>query len=179
MEQEPATVTWVLLTLSALVAIAVSVVRRVPRGHRLVATRRGVVSRVAGPGVFVRVPGADRLLVEPAGPEDLPLVARATTRDGTDVRLLATARVHVAAPEPDLPYVDPRVAGGRAVEDVLAAWVRSHPVAELPDALRRRWPQLVAAAAEAARPHGLEVLDMETDELEALLLTPSADHGPD
>ena len=66
MEEEPGSVVWVLLTLSTVAALALSSLRYVPPGHRIVATRRGIVSRVAGPGLFLRVPVADRVVLVPS-----------------------------------------------------------------------------------------------------------------
>ncbi len=177
MQQEQATVMWVLLALSAVAALALSSLRLVPPGHRLVATRRGIVSRVAGPGLFFRVPIADRVALVPTGPEELPLAVHATTRDGTDVRLLATAEVLIAAPERDRPYDDPRKAGGLAAEAVLAENVRAQEADGLPDALRRAWRDLVAEADRAGRAHGIEIIDIELDELDAVLTSPH-DRGP-
>lgn len=169
MESLPGTALWALLGVSALALLATSSLRWVPPGHLLVATRRGLVSRVAGPGVFVRVPVVDRVVVLPAGPEELPLVTHGTTRDGTRVRLLATAHVRVLAPAPDETYVDPCGPAARAAERVLAAAVRRHDVDELPDALQRSWDEVVAAAEHACRPLGVEVHDLDLEELDALL----------
>lgn len=177
MEPEQTTVAWVLLALAAVAALATSMLRVVPPGHRLVATRGGIVSRVAGPGLFFRVPMADRVALVPTGPEELPLAVHDTTRDGTDVRLLATAEVLFTAPDRDRPYGDPAGPGGRAAEGVLAEKVRAHEVADLPEELSRGWRELVAAANQAARPHGIEITGIELDELDAVL-TPHHAHGP-
>jgi len=177
-EEEPGSVVWVLLTLSAVAVLALSSLRCVPPGHRIVVTRRGVVSRVAGPGVVLRVPVADRVMLVPSGPEELPLAVHATTRDGTDVRLLATASVVMRTPDRDRPFVDPRAQGGLAIEAVLAGAVRGLGIVFLADALRHYWPDLEAEAGRVGLEHGLEVLGIELDELDALL-TPHHDRGPD
>jgi SPFH domain/Band 7 family protein len=177
-EEEPGSVVWILLTLSTVAVLALSSLRCVPPGHRIVATRRGIVSRVAGPGLFLRVPVADRVVLVPSGPEELPLVVHATTRDGTDVRLLATARVVVPSPDRDRPFVDPRAEGGQALEGVLAATVERNDIAALADALGHAWPDLVAEAERVGRELGLEVAGLGLDELDALL-TPHHGRGPD
>ncbi len=177
MEEESGAVLWVLLTLSAVAGLALSSLRCVPRGHRLVVTRRGIVSRVAGPGLLLRIPVADRVALQPTGPEELPLAVHATTRDGTDVRLLATAEVRLPPPQRDRPLADPRRAGGLALEGVLAGWVETQDVASLPGAVRRAWAELVVEAGRAGEACGVEVLGIELDELDAVL-TPF-DHGPD
>ncbi len=178
MEPEETTVLWILLALSAVAALALSSLRFVPPGHRLVATRRGIVSRVAGPGLFFRIPMADQVALVPTGPEELPLAVHDRTRDGTDVRLLATAEVRYAPPVRDRPYDDPTKAGGLAAEEVLAETIRAQEAEGLPDALRQSWPDLVAEADLAARVLGIEIIGIELDELDAVL-TPPHDRGPD
>jgi len=158
--------------------LAFSSLRWVPAGQRIVVTRRGIVSRVGGPGLFFRVPVAERVLLAPSGAEELFLGVHATTRDGTDVRLLVTAEVRLPPPDRGQPYVDPRGAGGLALEALLADAVRQHETASLPDALRRSWSELVAEADRVGRINGLEVIDLELDELDALL-TPHLGRGPD
>jgi len=175
---QSSTVVWAVLALSTAAVLALSMLRWVPPGYRIVATRRGIVSRVAGPGLFLRIPVADRVVVQPAGREDLPLVVHATSRDGTDVRLLVTAWVRRRSPEPATPYADPWTAGSRMAEQLLAEVIERTEVCDLGRVLEESWDSLVAAAAEACRPRGVDVLDLELAELDALL-TPHHGRGPD
>lgn len=177
-DEQTGSVVWVLLVLCTAAALALSVLRWVPPGHRIVATRRGVVSRVAGPGLFLRVPVADQVEVLSAGPEELPLAVRATSRDGTDVRLLATALVRRRSPEPAEPYADPWAAASQAAEQVLADLIERTDVCDLSGALDGSWKGLVSAADGATRPWGVEVHDLELVELDALL-THLTGRGPD
>jgi len=178
MESQSSTVVWAVLALSTAAVLALSMLRWVPPGHRIVATRRGVVSRVGGPGLFLRIPVADQVVVQPAGREDLPLVVHATSRDGTDVRLLVTAWVRRRSPEPATPYADPWADGSAAVEQLLAAEIERTDVCELNRVLEESWDSLVVAAEEVCWPRGVEVLDLELAELGALLTQPNG-RGPD
>ncbi len=178
METDSANVVWVLLALSTVAVLAMSAVRWVPQGHRLVATRRGVVTRVAGPGVFLRVPGADQVVLEQADPVELPLAVRATSRDGTDVRLLLMASVRRGPPAPALPYVDPWTAASPEAERVLGEVVERTDVCDLAEVLEASRESLLATIDGACRPRGVEVLDLDLVELDALLAHPAA-HGPD
>ena len=174
MESESSTVVWVILLLAVATVLAMSAIRWVPQGQRLVATRRGVVTRVAGPGLFLRVPGADQVLFEVAGPEELPLAAHATSRDGTDVRLLLTALVRRSPPAPAQAYVDPWNAASPEAERVLGELVERTDLGDLAGVLEESLGSLLTTIDEACRPRGVEVLDLDLVELDALLAHPAA-----
>lgn len=178
MESGSSTVVWVMLVLAVATVLAMSAVRWVPQGHRLVAIRRGTVSRVAGPGLFLRVPGTDEVVLEPSGPEELPLALHATSRDGTEVRMLLTALARRSPPAPAEPYVDPWAAGSEAAEEVLREVVEHTDVCDLAQVLETSQESLLTRIDEACRPRGVEVLDLDLVELDAVLSHPAA-HGPD
>lgn len=174
MESESGAVVWVLLALAVAAVLAMSAIRWVPQGHRLVATRRGVVSRVAGPGLFLRVPGAEQVVLEVADPAELPLAVHATSRDGTHVRLLLTALVRRSPPAPALPYVDPWNAASPEAERVLGEVVESTDLCDLAGVLEESLRSLLTTIDEACRPRGVEVLGLDLVELDALLAHPAA-----
>ena len=174
MESESGAVVWVLLALAVAAVLAMSAVRWVPQGQRLVATRRGVVTRVAGPGLYLRVPGADQVVLEVAGPEELPLAVHATSRDGTDVRLVLSVLVRRSPPAPAVPYVDPWAAGSLEAERVLREVVEHSDVCDLAEVLEASRGSLLTAIDEACRPRGVEILDLDLVELDALLAHPAA-----
>lgn len=174
MESESGTVVWVLLALAVAAVLAMSAIRWVPQGQRLVATRRGVVTRVAGPGVFLRVPGGDEVVLEAAGPEELPLAVHATSRDGTAVRLLLTALARRSPPAPALPYVDPWSVASPEAERILGELVATTHVCDLAEVLAASRADLLTTIDEACRPRGVEVLDLDLVELDALLAHPAA-----
>lgn len=158
-----------LLGVPLLGLLAVVSLRWVPAGHVLVVLRRGIVSRVSGSGLRLRLPVADRTELVEVAEQELPLVVRAETSDDHDVRLLVTARVRLVAPTPLERFVDPLASAETAAQRILAEAVRRLAVADLTDGLTQSWPLLVAAVDAAARPRGVRVLELELAELDVLL----------
>ncbi|QCW50316.2 hypothetical protein FE634_07670 [Nocardioides dongxiaopingii] len=172
MEEHPDTVLWLLLAVPVIGLLAATLLRWVPTGHLLVVTRRGVVSRVVRPGVAVRGPAGDAVLV-PTEPEEVPLHVRATTRDGTAVRMLVRAEVRLVPPTPLERYTDPVRAAVPSAERVLQAAIEDDPhgdLHDLPVRLRRSWPRLTALADRETTPRGLRILSLELAELDAVLV---------
>ncbi|MCD4525426.1 SPFH domain-containing protein [Nocardioides sp. cx-173] len=159
-----------LLGVPLLALLATVSVRWVPEGHVLVVIRRGIVSRVTGAGLRLRWPGVDRAEVVPVAPQELPLVVRADTADGRDVRLLVLARVTLVPPSPLERFVEPLASAEVAAQRVLAEAVRRRAVADLAEELTQSWPSLVAAADAVTRPRGVRVVDLELVELDVLLV---------
>lgn len=163
--------TWVtvaLLGMAAAAALSLYVVTIVPARHRALVTRRGEVRRVAGPGPVLVLPPSSRRVVS-VGPEELNLAVEATTTDGVDVTLLATACLEVTEPDAlvgaavDVPI--PRAA--EHVESLFAAAVEEASLADLAND-RHLLAREVAANASRWLDHvGVEVVDLRIDDLEA------------
>ncbi|MDP2773864.1 MAG: SPFH domain-containing protein [Nocardioides sp.] len=166
-----------LLGVPFLALLAINSLRWVPAGHVLVVVRRGIVSRVSGTGLRLRLPVVDHTELVEVAAQERPLVVRATTADGHDVRLLVLACVRLAAPTPLERFVDPLVAAEAAAHRVLAEAVGRLAVADLAARLTQSWPTVVAAADAATRPHGVQALDLELVELD-VLLAPTAQLAP-
>jgi regulator of protease activity HflC (stomatin/prohibitin superfamily) len=158
-----------LLGVPLLALLATVSLRWVPEGHVLVVSRRGLVSRVTGAGLRLRWPVIDRAEVVPVEPQELPLVVRADTADGCEVRLLVTASVMLVPPSPLERFIEPLASAELAAQRVLAEAVRRLAVADLAEGLTQSWPTLVAAADAATRPRGVRVLELELAELDVLL----------
>lgn len=184
MDEQPAPVFWALLAVPFLALLAIQSVRWVPPGHLLVVTRRGVVSRVTGAGLRLRWPIADHAEVIEVAAQELPLLVRGTTRDGSDVRLLVAAHVRLLPPSPLERYLDPLPSAETAARDALAGCLRRLDVAALPDALLRDWSGIVSTVDAATRPRGVRVLGLSLTELDVVLPTrpacgdPTGAHGP-
>jgi hypothetical protein len=174
-ESEPTPVLWMLVLCVPVLLLLGSATRWVARGELLVVTRRGViVRRHAGgrrPGPVARVPLLERTHLLPAGDHDVLAAARVTTRDGDDVRVLATARGRLVPPEAGRRFVDPRAVAADAVETALGRVVADLATDDVAAALTDT-DLLVGVAREAdraARPAGVELHALELDEVELLL----------
>lgn len=179
MEDQHEAVFWLLLGLPLVGVLLTGAVRWVPSGHLLIATRRGVVSRVSGPGLFWRLPLVEQVELVPSGPEDVPVAAHATSRDGTELRLLATAWVRRLMPAPEQRYADPVPAAVASIELVLASAVADAELGAVSETLAEAWDDLTAEIRLECLPHGAEVLGLDLDGVEALLSTsPERDDGP-
>jgi regulator of protease activity HflC (stomatin/prohibitin superfamily) len=161
--------TLALLGVPLLALLALTSMRWVPSGHVLVVLRRGIVSRVSAAGLRFRMPFADRTQVVQVEVQEVPLVVRAATADGHDVRLLAMAQARLVAPSPLERFVDPLASAETAAQRVLAEAVRRLAVTDLAEGLTQSWPSLVAAVDAATRPRGVRVVDLELAELDVLL----------
>lgn len=177
MGTQPPEVLWALLVVPLLALLVVSSLRWVPAGHLLVVTRRGVVSRVTGAGLRLGWPLLDRAEVIEIAAQELPLLVRGTTRDGSDVRLLVVGQVRLLPPSPEQPYLDPLLSAGAAARRALATVVRRLDVSALPDALVHAWPSVVESVDAAVRPCGVVVLDLTLSELDVVLPTAALTAG--
>lgn len=180
MQDQPDPVVWALLGVPVLGLVALALLRWVPTGHVLVVTRRGRVERVVPPGLTLRVPLSTSVLVPSS--TDVALVARGTTREGIQVRMVVETDAAVVPPRRHEPYVDAVGTGTPAGERVLADVVGSATLRALPDHLGRSWQGLTVEVDRATSDHGLRVRSMRLVELDAVLapdvtpdVTPAAD----
>lgn len=167
MAEQPEPAAWVVLGVPALGLLAFALLRWVPAGHLLVVTRRGRVERVVPSGLRLRAPVSTSVLV-PTGP-DVALVARGTTREGIQVRLVVETDSRLVTPARHQRFVDPVVAAAEVGEQVLAAAVAHASVPDLPDVLLADWDALTADVDRATARHGLRVRSMRLVELDAVL----------
>jgi hypothetical protein len=147
-------------------------VRRVPDAGWVAVVRRGVVRRVRTAGLVVRLPVLETFVEGVDGPAEVPVSARATTRDGVPVLVLAEATVAVPRPRAGAPYVDRWPAAELAVEETIARTVTGWAASALTQtagAARQPLQQAVRSAADEA---GVEVHDLELVEVDVVL------HGP-
>lgn len=179
MDSQPTPVLWVLGAGVPLALLLGSALRWVTRGHLLVVTRRGVVDRSVASGPTLRVPLLERTHLLSSGPEDLLLSVRARTRDGGDVRVLATATTAVVAPTQGRAFVEPRAAARDALEAALTRATARLDTSELGAGLDEALDDVRHDADARARPAGAEVGHLELDEIELLLAPGSTPRGPD
>jgi hypothetical protein len=164
----------VVLVVPALVLLGVLAVGRAGPDELLLVVRSGRVVRTRTGGLALRLPGLERFERIPTGRGLLPLVARARTRDGVDVVLLADLALQVRSVPLGSAPADPCVGAARAAEDLLSGAAARADVSALVDDL----PALAEGRlAELRRtlPAGTEALALEVTEVEARL-TPGA--GP-
>ncbi|MBC9733335.1 hypothetical protein [Nocardioides marmotae] len=121
-------------------------------GRGVAVLRRGRVVRVADRGPVPHLPLLEEVRGWPTGEVVLPLLARATTRDGTDVRVLAELRTELSAPRTGTTYVDPVAAAERRAEDRVVAAVGERDVVDLLDEV---------AGLAAALPAELELVEVD------------------
>lgn len=155
---------WVLLALPFAVLVVATSLSLVPAGRRLVVTRRGLVRRVAEHRLVLRWPLLEQVSVESRAPQVLGLTVRACTADGSDVRVLVELVVQVDPPCPGEPVRRGWSPTARVVEALVAESVGAADVADLPDALERRLPEIAVRAGaveRATRVHGLRVAGLE------------------
>lgn len=155
--------TWLLVGLLLASFTVVASLRVVPERSRLVVSRLGQVTRVAGPGLVLRVPGLEQVAEVSLQPERVDLVAPATTVDGVRVRLHAEALVQVTHPGLTGWLGDPRDPHTAAAIEVEAVLVRETARRELAELLSHRADLERAAAGEASavsKAWGVEVLEV-------------------
>ncbi|WP_347898843.1 hypothetical protein [Nocardioides secundeburneus] len=104
----------------------------------------------------------------PTGP-DIALVARGTTREGIQLRLVVETESRLVTPSRHERFVDPVATATEAGEQVLAAAVAHASVPELPEALLADWDALTADVDRATTRHGLHTSSMRLVELDAVL----------
>ena len=146
----------VVLVVPALVLLGVLAVGRAGPDELLVVVRSGRVVRTRSGGLALRLPGLERFERVPTGRELLPLVARARTRDGVDVVLLADLALQVRGVPLGATHVEPCIAAARADVSTL--------VDDLPALAARQLSEL-----RCSLPAGIEALALEVTEVEALL----------
>lgn len=173
----------VLVVPTALLLLGLSV-RRVGTGELVVVTRRGRVARTRGGGMAARLPGLEDFSTVQVGAQVLPLVVRATTKDATDVVVIADLTVAVDGVPTGVPFHDPAGLAVRRAEDVVAEAVAAMAVDELgallvddePGSRRGRGspvPRLLARI-DGRLPAGTRARDLLVIELEARLTAPVA-----
>jgi regulator of protease activity HflC (stomatin/prohibitin superfamily) len=157
-----------LLALGACLLLVVAAVRLVPVGSRAVVTRFGKVTKVQDAGLAVVLPGVDRLTQVVMTPRRVePVSTTACTRDGFDLRLIASVLWQVQDPTATL-HASPDI--GSVTQDVVERWLH-HVVADadLVTLLEAREEVLASA-----RPHldalagaiGVTVLDVDLQGVE-------------
>jgi regulator of protease activity HflC (stomatin/prohibitin superfamily) len=164
--------TWLLVGLLLASFTVVASLRVVPERSRLVVSRLGQVTRVAGPGLVLRVPGLEQVAEVSLQPERVDLVAPATTVDGVRVRLHAEALVQVTRPGLTGWLGDPRDPHTAAATEVEAVLVRETAHRELAELLSHRADLERAAAGEASavsKAWGVEVLEVTVLDVDATL----------
>lgn len=154
--------------LAALILVGASV-RLVAGDERLVISRFGRVSRVAGPGVAVRIPGVERVTTMSMRPVHMPLVMTASTQDGVTVRIMTTAVCRITDPTVAMEVPDPLCVTALAVEDTLEREVSRRSLAELyrtSEQMERRLPREINV--DVAK-WGTQVQEIEVTDIEARL----------
>ena len=166
---------WLVAAAVVLVMVVCSAWRVVPEHERLVISRLGRVSRVAGPGLVFRMPGLERGESVSLLPVRSALAVAAETRGGMRVRLDVDALYWVTDPALAASAVpDIRAATEQAVESALQreiAQVDLHDVLRLRNDLGQRLPHELAKRTRrwGVDPVTVEVTDIETRLTPALL----------
>lgn len=154
-----------LLLLIALAAVAVgcAAVGVVPAGHRAVVVRAGRPVRSRAPGVLLRAPGIERVVMVPLHPPPIDaLSVNAQTRDGVEVRLAISLLWRVTAPEqaacatPDL-WSATASAADWAVRHVVLDVQLTALLHDRAGVLRR----VTTATRPLTDPIGVEVIDVD------------------
>lgn len=155
-----------------------TVLRLVPQGHRVVVTRRGVVRRVHGSGVTVRVPFLDQYRLEQSEPHELPLMVRTTTSDDVRVLVLAEATVLLPAPRPGTAYADPWEPAEAAAQEAVGRVIGARSAHDLlhPEPLEQRTLRHAVSAAVDA--HGVTLLELDLASVDVQLDVPIEASGP-
>lgn len=177
METDGSITFWSVLLVAAVLLLVTLAVRRVGPGELVVVMRGDRVARSRSRGTVVRVPGLEHFATVESGPRVLPLVVRGTTRDGTDLVVLADLRIlveHVAA---GTPYDDPALRAVRCAEQVLGEALAGLDVAELGGLVEDadRASGLVARLVEVVRDHlapETKVTGLSLTEVQARLTVP-------
>ena len=161
---------WVVACGAALLLLAGSSLRVVPDEERLVVFRFGRVVRVRGPGLVLRLPGVERLLVVSMGPAQIPLVVHATTSDGVPVRLLGTGVCRVTDPSRAAETSpDPLTVTANALEDGLAEEVARADLNALLASRERFEARLPGEVTARTAIWGAEVVKVEVSDIETWL----------
>ncbi len=160
-------VVWLVIVGPGLLFVTFACVRRVGPDELLLVVRDGRVVRARGEGFLARWPGVEQFEPVPTGPQVLPLVVRARTRDGVDVVALADLTLEVRRVQPGGGFV-PAEDVVRVAEETVAAAFERLAVDSLVDeleALEARWPEQVTRLL----PAGTEARALTVTEVEARL----------
>ncbi|GAB3199503.1 hypothetical protein GCM10027062_16350 [Nocardioides hungaricus] len=144
-------------------------VRRVRRGRWVAVVRRGVVRRVHPRGLAWRLPLVERFVEEAHDPCEVPVHARATTRDGVPVLVLAEATVSFPRPVVGTRYADPWPAAELAAEETIARAVAGWSAAEITHSAAVTTRPLRRAVGAAVDEHGVRVVDLALVEVDVSL----------
>lgn len=151
----------------AVVLVVASLLRRAHRGECLVVTRHRRIVRIASGSTTLAIPGFHEVLEWPTDQIEIAIVVRSRSKDGQDVRVLATFSVDVDPPRAGAAYIDPRAVLHTALERRVADAVRARPAAWLADEQTG-----LRAATVGLRIDGLAggvVTDVVIDEVDLLL----------
>lgn len=124
-------VTWALLLGAGLVAVAVAALRLVPAEHVAVVRRSGGRTRVAGPGLLVRLPLVEQVELLPTREVDVPLAVVSHTGEAVRVRILGTLVSFVVSAQQASTVSNPHASAADAAERRIAELVGRHSVDDL------------------------------------------------
>lgn len=157
-------VVWLVLVGPSLLLVTLACVRRVAPGEIVLVVRRGTVVRSRRSGMLTRWPVVERFEPVGAGPQVLPLVVRARTRDDVEVVVLADLVLEVRDGVPGAAYV-PVGDVARTAEETFGALVETLAVPVLVEELETVEPDVLAevrrALPDGTRAHALEVTRVE------------------
>lgn len=142
-----------------------SLIRWVPRGRWVAVVRGDVVRRVRTSGLIWRLPLVERFVEDNEGPGEVPLLSRATTRDGVPVLVLAEATVSIPRPAVGTRYADPWPAAELAAEAAIARSVVGWSATDLTQAVAASTRPLRRAVDAAADEHGVHVVHLDLVEV--------------
>ena len=171
--------TWLLVGLLLASVALVASLRVVPERSRLVVSRLGQVTRVAGPGLVLRVPGLEHVTEVSLHPTRVDLVTPAVTLDGVRVRVHAEALVQVTHPALTTWRADsagPTAAATDEVESALARDVANRELAQLLPQRSQLGRTVAMESTAVTKAWGVEVLRVTVVDLEASL-TAELVHG--
>ncbi|GII30487.1 SPFH domain-containing protein [Planotetraspora mira] len=163
-----------------LAAVAAHAFRFVRSGHRLVVFRPGRPAIVKGPGLVLVLPGLDRAVRVPLGPDlvDLPWI-EAVTRDGAMVTVNGAVLTSVRDP---VSYArsmpPPRSRTAAEAETVIRGYVAKRDLADLSHLSRVDLLVLAAEIGHHTRDWGVEATRIEISRVEVQLTQGPADEVP-
>ena len=161
---------WIALGAIALVLLGSLCVRVAAEHERIVVSRLGRVGAVRGPGLVFRLPGLERLTTVSLRPKQVAVGVLATTRDGVQVRVLATGLCRVTdASRSTIASPDPFSATIAAVERGLAKAVGQTDLAALLAARKRFESQVPRGVTAFTAVWGVEVFELEISDIEVRL----------
>ncbi|GGP09354.1 hypothetical protein GCM10012278_44710 [Nonomuraea glycinis] len=162
-------VSMIMILLAAAVIRAVIVF--VPRGRRLVVTRRGRETTVKGPGLTAVLPGVDNAVMTPHEPDYLDILwLAATTADGVTVSVNGLALASVRDPVGYARHhTSPISATVTEAEEAIRRFVSRHDLIELAGLTDDDLRELSAEITERTGAWGVEVALVEFSRIEIRL----------